>query len=163
MSVARFHICHFAVIKDFIYSARAERYYFYFLYEVVGTGTRVNGGEKWRQFQLIISPSDILMHYCYNYSKMSSKDHHTSFFLSSFFIEWKFNKQPPWLVLISDGAISFHLESLCGKLGYFTLWNIRYAKWQGPPIISLHSYCPWFVFCPLISALLKFCIYRKVL
>lgn len=80
MSVARFHVCHFAVIKDFIYSARTGCYYFYFLYEELQTGMQANGGEKWRQFQLIISPSDILMHYCYNYSKMSSKDHHTSFF-----------------------------------------------------------------------------------
>lgn len=52
---------------------------FLFLYEELRRGMQANGGEKWRQFQLIISPSDILMHY-YNYSRMSSKDHHTSFF-----------------------------------------------------------------------------------
>lgn len=109
MSVAKLHVCHCAVIKDFIYSASTGCYYFYFLYEELRTGMQANGGEKWRQFQLIISPSDILMHY-YNYSRMSSKDHHTSFFRLHFSPSKNFNKQSFWKVWISEGAIPVHLS-----------------------------------------------------
>lgn len=45
MSVARFHICHFAVIKDFIYSAWAKHCYFYFLLGSSQDGHR----SKWKR------------------------------------------------------------------------------------------------------------------
>lgn len=137
MSVARFHVCHFAVIKDFISSAKTGCYYFYFLYEELRTGMQANGGEKWRQFQLIIFPSDILMHYCYNYSKMSSKDHHTSFFSLHF---------SPSEILTSN--LSEKFWSLKGQYpfiplplweqGYYTRWSIRCITLQGPLFISLY-------------------------
>lgn len=38
------------------------------------TRPKANKWEKWGQIQLIISPPDTLMHYCYNYSEMSRKN-----------------------------------------------------------------------------------------
>lgn len=153
MSVARFPICHFAIIKYFIYSVRAERHRFYFLYEAVRTGMQVNGGEKWRQFQLIISSSDILMHYCYNYSKMSSKDHHISLFQISFFIEWKFNKQPFWLVLISEGAIPFYPSPFAESWATFSFEISGVSSYKGllsfPYILTSFSFSfPWICLLP---------------
>lgn len=140
MLVARLHVCHYAGRKDFIYSAGC--YYFYFLYEELRTGMRANGGEKWRQFQLIISPSDILMHY-YNYSRMSSKDHHTSFFRLHF---------SPSKNLTSNLFEKF--GSLKGQYLFIslTLWkqgyyiHIRCAMLQGPLFLSL--YLHWFELFP---------------
>lgn len=149
------------VRKDFIYSASTGCYYFYFLYEELRTGMRANGGEKWRQFQLIISPSDILMHY-YNYSRMSSKDHHTSFFRLHF---------SPSKNLTSNLFEKF--GSLKGQYLFIslTLWkqgyyiHIRCAVLQGPLFISL--YLHWFELFPasvsysLPNDLLQFCIFRN--
>lgn len=41
------------------------------------TRKKANKWEKWRGIQLIISPTDTLMHYCYNYSQMSQKNLYT--------------------------------------------------------------------------------------
>ena len=43
-------------------------------YRTVKTGPKANRWEKWRQIQLISSPPDTLMCYCYNYSAMSWKN-----------------------------------------------------------------------------------------
>lgn len=72
---------------------------------------QANRGEKWRQFQLIISPGDILMHYCYNYSNVLKGSSH-QLFQTSFFTEWNFNKQPFWEVFLSEGAIPVHPSPL---------------------------------------------------
>lgn len=103
---------------------------------------QANGGEKWRQFQLIISPSDILMH-CYNYSRMSSKDHHTSFFRLHF---------SPSKTLTSNLFEKFGspkgqcLSLTLWKQGYYIHCHIRCAMLQRPLFISLHLH--WFEIFP---------------
>lgn len=145
MSVARLHVCHCAVIKDFIYSASTGCYYFYFLYEELRTGMQANGGEKWRQFQLIISPSDILMHY-YNYSRMSSKDHHTSFFR----LHFSPSKNLTSNLFEKFGSLKgqyLFISLTLWKQGYYTHCHIRCAMLQGPLFISL--YLHWFELFPV--------------
>lgn len=121
---------------------------FIFLHEELRTGMQANGGEKWRQFQLIISPSDILMHY-YNYSRMSSKDHHTSFFRLHF---------SPSKNLTSN--LSEKFGSLKGQYPFIslTLWkqgyyiHIRCAVLERLLLISL--YLHWFELFPALVSFL---------
>lgn len=154
MSVASLHIGQCAVIKEFIYSASTGCYWFYFLYEELRTGMQANGGEKWRQFQLIISPSDILMHY-YNYSRMSSKDHHTSFFRLHFSPSKNLTSNFSEKFVSLKGQYLF-ISLTLWKQGYYIHCNIRCVMLQGPLSISLYLHWP-----ELPNDLLQFCIFRN--
>ena len=68
------------------------------------TGPKANKWEKWRQIQLIISPTDTLMHYCYNYSEMSWKNLYT------------FSSHPTPSIFQGMRAESFWLAFVCEEV-----------------------------------------------
>lgn len=96
----------------------------FFKQRTVKTRPKANRWEKWRQIQLVSSPPDALMCYCYSYSAMSWKNLHT---ISPtppwpFLWAWKQNCLD-WLLCLEE------LPSCFQVLG--RLWNIPLARRPG--------------------------------